>query len=105
MRQRSMKCSWEAARSVVVLPDHFVANSAGVKVLPMGDGVRVNVQVAAVIELLGGHLTPTDLTGRRLSWRTLGKHGIPNGPLPDGEPVSYIHLRAHQTKANLVCRL
>src|SRR5660398_318113 len=58
MRQRSMKCSWEAARSVVVLPDHFVANSAGVKVLPMGDGVRVNVQVVAIVEPVFTHSNP-----------------------------------------------
>jgi hypothetical protein len=30
MRHRSMKCSCDAARSVVVLPIHFRANSAGV---------------------------------------------------------------------------
>src|SRR5660398_282479 len=26
-------------------------------------------------------------------------------PVSDDEPVSYTHLRAHETKANLVCRL
>ena len=26
-------------------------------------------------------------------------------PLPASVPVSYTHLRAHETKANLVCRL
>ena len=32
IRHRSMKCSWEAAFSVVVTPRHFWANAAGVKV-------------------------------------------------------------------------
>src|SRR5660398_19241 len=28
-----------------------------------------------------------------------------NHPQPVDDPVSYTHLRAHETKANLVCRL
>jgi hypothetical protein len=32
IRQRSMKCSWEAAVSVVVTPRHFAAKAAGVSV-------------------------------------------------------------------------
>ncbi len=32
-------------------------------------------------------------------------HGVDDGDIDTYEDVSYKHLRAHETKANLVCRL
>src|SRR5660398_318324 len=52
-----------------------------------------------------GSKGPLPGRGSRRSWADWPGVHPPNREEEDSGPVSYTHLRAHETKANLVCRL
>src|SRR5665647_3841820 len=60
---------------------------------------RFNVQPAR--QVAGGHVAPAVAAQDRLTELPAGLARLAPGP----QPVSYTHLRAHETDSYLVCRL
>src|SRR5665213_3276695 len=94
------------AQEKIEWPHHKKA----VIVLTYDDALETQLNIA-VPQLDSAHLTATffltgDIDAKTIPrWRALSKKGYELANHTIYHPVSYTHLRAHETGRNLVCRL
>ena len=65
---------------------------------------RAELAKAKLVLINGYNLTPSLKTAKtNIPVVSVGELAVPSNP--DNDPVSYTHLRAHETTLHLVCRL
>src|SRR5450756_1529029 len=95
-------CSFDFHSLDWKLAGAFASSSGEKTFIRVSAGGHTRVHLAQSIQIVGSHSGSSSAMSRRSHWDVASGNAPSTG---SAETVSYTHLRAHETRHDLVCRL